>query len=587
MIDRNSPKTTDGGEPARAARALDEPLNAALAQFTLGLSPLSLSLAYTDWLQHLMFSPDKQLELYAQGMRNWQALYALSAQSALGLPAPAAVEPSPQDKRFADPAWQNWPFNLLSQSFLLTERWWQRATTDIPGVAPHHEDVVAFVSRQILDAVAPTNFPQTNPLVLEQTLREGGANLVRGACNAAQDAQRTAASEPPVGAEAFVAGRDVAVTPGKVIYRNRLIELIQYTPATAHVHPEPILIMSAWIMKYYILDLSPQNSLIRYLVENGHTVFAISWKNPTADDRDLSFDDYRRLGFMAALDAVNAVAGQQPVHAVGYCLGGTLLAIAAAAMARDGDNRLGSLTFFASQTDTTEAGEIMLFIDDAQVKFIEDMMAERGYLEGRQMLAAFQLLRSNDLIWSAMVQEYLLGKRTPMFDLMAWNADSTRMPARMHAEYLRTLFLNNDLAQGRFVVAGRPISLRDIRLPIFAVSTTTDHVAPWHSVYKIHELTSAQITFVLSNGGHNVGVVNPPGTPRRHYQLAVHDAEASVLDATRWQAEAPLHDGSWWPAWQDWLARHSTTPGPTPPLGAPAAGYAPLGDAPGSYVFER
>jgi polyhydroxyalkanoate synthase len=584
MIDRNSPK--NGGAHA-PARLVDGPWHAALTQFTLGISPVSLNLAYADWLQHLMLSPDKQLELYAQGTWNWQTLFALGARPALGATVSAALEPAAQNKRFADPAWRNWPFDLFSQSFLLTEQWWRQATTGIPGVARHHEDIVSFVTRQMLDAVAPTNFAQTNPVVLERTIREGGANLWRGACNAAEDAQRTAAGAPPVGAEAFVAGRDVAITPGKVIYRNRLMEVIQYAPATADVYPEPVLIMSAWIMKYYILDLSPQNSLIRYLVKNGHTVFAISWKNPTADDRDLSFDDYRRLGFMAALDAVNAVVPQQPVHAVGYCLGGTLLAITAATMARDGDERLGSLTLFAAQTDTTEAGEITLFIDDAQIKFLEDMMAERGYLEGRQMLAAFQLLRSNDLIWSAMVQEYLLGTRTPMFDLMAWNADSTRMPARMHAEYLRTLFLNNDLAAGRFVVAGRPISLRDIRLPIFAVSTITDHVAPWRSVFKIHELTAGQITFVLSSGGHNVGVVNPPGTPHRHYQLAVHDPAATSLDAERWESEAPLHAGSWWPAWSDWLVRHSGTRGTTPVLGAPAAGYAPLCDAPGTYVLER
>jgi polyhydroxyalkanoate synthase len=587
MIDRNSPKPGSAGVPPRTAGGLDGPLNAAVARWTLGISPVSLNLAFADWLQQLALSPDKQQHLYVQGMRNWQTLFQLSASAALGTAAPGPLESEAPDKRFADPAWRSWPFNLFSQSFLLTETWWKAATTGVPGVAQHHEDVVSFVTRQMLDAVAPANFVATNPVVLDRTLREGGANLARGMRNAAEDADRTAAGAPPVGAEAFVAGRDVAITPGKVIYRNRLIEVIQYTPSTAAVYSQPVLIMSAWIMKYYILDLSPQNSLIRYLVENGHTVFAISWKNPTADDRDLSFDDYRRLGFMAALDAVNAIVPGQPVHAVGYCLGGTLLAIAAAAMARDGDDRLGSMTLLAAQTDTTEAGEIMLFIDDAQVKFLEDMMAERGYLEGTQMLAAFQLLRSNDLIWSAMVQEYLLGTRAPMFDLMAWNADSTRMPARMHSEYLRTLFLNNDLAHGRFIVDGRPISLHDIRVPIFAVSTTTDHVAPWRSVYKIHELTAAQVTFVLSNGGHNVGVVNPPGTPHRHYRLAVHDPAATLLDAQRWETEAPLHEGSWWPAWLDWLAGRSGTSGSTPALGAPAAGYAPLGDAPGNYVFER
>jgi polyhydroxyalkanoate synthase subunit PhaC len=373
VIDERSAAPNAGG--------LDQPLHAAVARLTSGVAPAGVDLAYTDWRQHYLLSPDKQISLFAQGMRNWQTLFALGAQAALGPAAPAVVEASPQDKRFADPAWRNWPFNILSQSFLLTQQWWQQATTGIAGVTPHHEDVVSFITRQMLDAVAPTNFAFTNPLVLERTVREGGANLMRGALNAAEDARRTAAGEPPVGTEAFVPGRDVAITPGKVIFRNRLIEVIQYTPVTPDVYPEPILIVSAWIMKYYILDLSPANSLVRYLVENGHTVFVVSWKNPTAEDRDLSFDDYRRLGFMAALDAVTAIVPQQPVHAVGYCLGGTLLTIAAAAMARDGDERLGSLTLFAAQTDTTEAGEIMLFIDDAQVKFLEDMMAERGYNE--------------------------------------------------------------------------------------------------------------------------------------------------------------------------------------------------------------
>jgi polyhydroxyalkanoate synthase len=565
----------------------DQPLHAAIAKLTGGVSPISLSLAYADWLQHLLLSPDKQIDLARQAARNWQQFISASAGITPDEAAPAGVETPPQDKRFADPAWQRRPFNLYAQSLLLTQNWWQRATTGIPGVSQHHEDVVSFVTRQVLDVVSPTNFALTNPLVLEQTAREGGANLVRGALNLAEDVRRTVAGAPPAGAEAFQVDRDVAITPGKVIFRNRLIELIQYAPATAEVYPEPILLMSAWIMKYYILDLSPADSLVRYLLEKGHTVFVISWKNPTQDDRDLSFDDYRRLGFMDALDAVTAIIPNQPVHAVGYCLGGTLLTIAGAAMARDGDRRLKSLTLFAAQTDTTEAGEMMLFIDDEQVQFLEDMMAEHGYLEGRQMLAAFQLLRSNDLIWSAMVHEYLMGRRTPMYDLMAWNADSTRMPCRMHSEYLRKLFVNNDLAEGRFVVAGRPVSLRDIRVPIFAVGTITDHVAPWRSVYKIQELTDADVTFVLSNGGHNAGVVNPPGNPHRQYQLATHDETMSSVEADRWQATAPLHQGSWWPAWTDWLVRRSGSRGPVPSLGAPAAGYAPLCDAPGTYVLER
>ncbi len=364
------------------------------------------------------------------------------------------------------------------------------------------------------------------------------------------------------------------------------MELIQYAPATRRVYAEPVLIVPAWIMKYYILDLSPGNSLVKYLVDKGHTVFMVSWRNPTSEDRNIGMEDYRRLGVMAALDAVSAIVPDRPVHAVGYCLGGTLLAIAAAAMARDADDRLKSLTLLAAQTDFTQAGELMLFIDEAQVSFLEDMMAEQGYLEAGQMAGAFQLLRSNDLIWSRMVLQYLLGERRLMTDLMAWNADATRMPYRMHSQYLRRLFLHNDLAEGRYNVDGQPVSLRDIRLPVFAVSTIFDHVAPWRSVYKIHSQTSADVTFVLSNGGHNAGIVNPPGNPRRYHQIASHDDLAAYLDPESWQAQAVHHAGSWWPCWQDWLLRRSGDRVEPPPTGAPQSGYRPVCDAPGTYVHQ-
>jgi polyhydroxyalkanoate synthase len=465
--------------PAKAVvRSLDLPLHAATARLTGGISPVALTQAYTDWFQHLLFSPDKQIELVSKAADKWARYLQYCLRACTDPACPDCIEPLTQDARFRGEDWQCWPFNAMYQGFLLTQQWWHNATTGVEGVSKHHQDVVSFTARQILDVFSPVNFPFTNPAVIDATKKQGGMNLVHGAFNFWEDWRRAVTGEKPVGTDAFKVGRDVAVTPGKVVFRNRLIELLQYAPATDAVHAEPILIVPAWIMKYYILDLSPANSLVRYLTQQGFSVFMISWKNPTADDRDLGLADYAKLGVEAALDAIGSIVPGRNIHAVGYCLGGTLLSTVAAAMARDGDDRLKSVTLFAAQTDFTEAGELTLFIDEAQVSFLEHMMADQGYLDTKQMAGAFQLLRSNDLIWSKIVHSYLMGERQPMFDLMAWNADTTRMPYRMHSEYLRRFFLNNDLAGGRYEVGGRPVSLRDIHSPIFAVSTITDHVAP-------------------------------------------------------------------------------------------------------------
>jgi polyhydroxyalkanoate synthase len=534
----------------------------------------------------LLLSPDKQLELLQRSGEVWQRFFLYCGRACIDEDSPACIEPHPKDDRFGDPAWRRWPFNLLQQGFLLTQQWWQDAATGVPGLSRHHEEVVSFVTRELLDSVSPSNFPPTNPVVLEETARQAGANILKGAQNLSEDWRRLADQQKPAGAEAFRVGHEVAATPGKVIFRNRLIELIQYAPTTAEVHADPILIVPAWIMKYYILDLSPGNSLVRYLVEHGYTVFMISWKNPTKEDRDLSLEDYRRLGVMAALDAVSAVVPQRSIHTVGYCLGGTLLAIAAAAMARDRDQRLKSVTLFAAQTDFREAGELTLFIDEDQVRFLEDIMKAEGYLDSRQMAGAFQLLRSNDLIWSTMVRDYLMGQRGPMIDLLAWNTDTTRMPARMHSEYLRRLFLDNDLAEGHHLVGGKPVSLRDIRAPLFAVSTIRDHVAPWRSVYKIQMLTDADVRFVLTNGGHNAGIVNPPGQPHSRHQIATHKENEAYVDPDSWQATAVHHERSWWPCWLEWLDLQSIEKAPPPAMGAADKGLAVIGDAPGTYVLQ-
>jgi polyhydroxyalkanoate synthase len=566
---------------------IDRSLHAAAARFTMGLSPAALAKAYMDWATHLAFSPGKRLQLIDKATRKAVRFANYAGRSALQAGnADCCIEPLPQDRRFAGEDWQKWPYNLMYQSFLLNQQWWHNATTGIRGVTKHHENMVEFVSRQILDMVSPSNFLPTNPEVLRQTISKGGTNLVSGFQNLMADLERTTSGKKPPGTENFVVGRDVAVTPGKVIYRNRLIELIQYAPATDKVRPEPVLIVPAWIMKYYILDLSPHNSLVKYLTGQGFTVFMISWKNPDPQDRDLGLDDYRTLGITAALDAIGAVVPQQKVHAVGYCLGGTLLSIAAAAMARDGDDRLRSITLLAAQTDFHEAGELMLFINESQIAFLEDMMWEQGFLDATQMAGAFQMLHSSDLVWSRMVRDYLMGERSPMTDMMAWNADATRMPYRMHSEYLRRLFLNNELAEGRYEVAGKAVALADIRAPIFTVGTTRDHVAPWRSTYKINLTTDTDVTYLLTTGGHNAGIVSEPGHDGRSFQVMTKGADANYVDPAAFLATAPHKEGSWWPEWAAWLSARSGEPVGPPKMGAATAGLAPYGDAPGTYVLQ-
>ena len=423
-------------------------------------------------------------------------------------------------------------------------------------------------------------------MALNATVAEGGQNLVRGATHWVEDMQSLVAGRKAPGHETYVVGRDVAATPGKVIHRNRLMELIQYTPTTEKVRAEPVLITPAWIMKYYILDLAPRNSLVKYLVDHGHTVFMISWKNPDENDRDLTLDDYRRLGPMAALDVIENVMGASRVHGVGYCLGGTLLAIAAAAMARDQDDRFATLTFLAAQVDFEEAGELMLFINEKQIAFLDDLMWEQGFLDSSQMAGAFQLLRSNDLIWSRIINDYLMGRRRPVTEMMAWNEDGTRMPYRMHSEYLRSLFLENNLAEGRYAVDGERVALSDIRAPIFAVGTQTDHIAPWRSVFRVHLLTESELTFVLTNGGHNAGIVADPADAWRSYQIGARADGQHAFDADRWAERTPSVGGSWWPEWVAWLDARSSME-PIPPPSAAANAQAALADAPGAYVHVR
>lgn len=548
----------------RAARALT-------ARMTGGSSPNAPLMAWANWASHLARAPGRQLEL-AERARDGAIRATMGAMGVDGF------TPESGDHRFDHPGWDLPVFKALQQAQLAAEDLWEAATVPTRGADPAAARRVRFLGHQVLDALSPTNNPALNPQVVEAIRETGGANLVEGAQHFREDMQRSVDHAPVE--SAYHVGENIACTPGKVVFRNHLFELIQYTPTTDTVHPEPILIVPAWIMKYYILDLSPENSLIRYLVAQGHTVFAMSWVNPTEEMRDVSLDDYRADGVMAALDAVNQIVPETKVHAAGYCLGGTILSIAAATMARDGDDRLASITLLAAQTDFSEAGELLMFVDESQLAFLEDMMWDQGVLDATQMAASFQTLRDRDLIWGRILSRYWLGEDMPDADMLAWNADATRMPARMHSEYLRSLFLENRLTSGRFAVGDRVIALRDIRAPMFVVGTEKDHIAPWHSVYKATLFTDGDLRFALTSGGHNGGIVSPPGK-RRHYRLGHRPEGRLYMDPDTWLAGHEPQEGTWWEPWAAWLAEHSGDKVAPPKMGKA------LGDAPGDYVLGR
>lgn len=564
---------------------LDRSVRATMARLSGGVSSHAFIEAWTDWAFHLGESPGRQLDLIERAQQN--ALKLMAHAAGAGQEASPPFRPKPFDHRFDHPDWQKQPFRMWQQGFLALQDWWDDATDHLSGLRPEDADRVRFMARQALDTVSPSNFPMLNPEIISATMESGGRNLTEGAAHFAQDIVKTVTQTHDPAPEGFRIGQDLACTPGTVVFRNELFELIQYAPQTEKVQAEPVLIVPAWIMKYYVLDLAPHDSMVRYLVAQGFTVFMISWCNPTAAQAELSLEDYRRAGVMAALDAVNRILPGCKVHAVGYCLGGTMLAIAAATMARDGDARLASITLMAAQVDFAEAGELLLFVDESQVALLEDMMWEQGYLDRPQMARTFSTIRSEDLIWSRAVRRYLLGQDDQPTDLGVWSADTTRMPARMHSEYLRGLFLENRLTAGRFAVEGRVIALKDIAAPMFVVATETDHIAPWRSVYKTQLFTDCDLTFVLTSGGHNSGIVNPPGGDLRSRYRRGHRPPGGLYQGPDgWLDRAETRAGSWWAEWANWLTDHSSAPFAPPATGAPDEGLAPLGAAPGTYVFQ-
>lgn len=567
---------------------IDRALRASMARLTAGVSIHSAGSAWMDWMTHLARAPGRQAELREKAVADaWK--FAFDVMGPYGPLGPdGGFKADADDHRFDHPAWDHAPFRACKQSFLAIEDWWQEATSEVRGMHHANADRVSFMARQMLDMASPSNSPFLNPKIIERTVRTGGMNLVEGAQNLMEDVAREITNAPRPPSPEFRVGETIACTPGTVVYRNELFELIQYAPQTETVHAEPVLIVPAWIMKYYILDLSPHNSLINYLVGQGFTVFAISWRNPGPEQRDMSLDDYRRLGVMAALDAITTIVPETKIHACGYCLGGTILSIAAATMAGEGDQRLATVTLLAAQTDFTEAGELMMFLDESEIAYLEDMMWDQGYLDQRQMDGAFRALRARDLIWSRAINRYFLGEEEEQFDISAWNADSTRMPYRMHSDYLRGLFLENRLTAGRFAVNGRVIALKDIDAPMFVIGTEKDHIAPWRSVYKINLFTENDLTFVLTSGGHNGGIVSEPGHRHRHYRIGHRTPEKKYLDPATWFESHDPKGGSWWVEWSEWLGRQSSTDlVPPPATGATKEGLPPLCPAPGTYVYER
>jgi polyhydroxyalkanoate synthase subunit PhaC len=550
------------------------------------VDPLNVASAFFEMTQRIMSNPvalmQAQMNLWQDYLRLWQT----TTQRFLGgQPAAPVAQPTPDDRRFKDASWsESTLFDFIKQSYLLTARWMQTTVREVDGLDEKTARKVDFYTRQFVDAMAPSNFVLTNPQVLRATIESGGENLINGLKHVIEDLEHGKGrlmikmTDP----SAFEVGKNLAVTPGKIVYQNDLLQLIQYQPTTETVQRRPLLILPPWINKYYILDLRPKNSFVKWAVEQGHTVFVVSWVNPDERLAQKGFDDYMREGPLAALDAIQKATGEREANLIGYCLGGTLLAATLAYMAAKGDNRVASATYFASMVDFTEAGELSVFIDEEQLGMLEERMRKHGYLEGGDMATTFNMLRANDLIWSFVVNNYLLGKEPFPFDLLYWNSDSTRMPAAMHSFYLRSMYQENKLVvPDALTLCGERIDLRKIKTPSFILSTREDHIAPWKSTYAATQIYSGPVKFVLAASGHIAGVVNPPGQKKYgHWQNA-------KLPKTpdEWLAQAKAFDDSWWPAWEEWVAHYS---GGTVPARKSGDGKLKvIEDAPGSYAKTR
>jgi len=570
----------------RSQRIVTEFLNRQNMDGNMGMGdPLNIGEAFVQMTTKLMSNPAKLVEAQMTLWQDYLSLWQNTARRLMGEEAKPVVQADKADRRFKDEMWDdNEVFDFIKQSYLLTSRWMQRVVNDVEGLDDHTAKKVDFYTRQFIDAMSPSNFLATNPEVLRATVESGGENLLKGLNHLLEDLERGHGklSIRMTDLNAFKVGENIATTPGKVVYRNDLMELIQYSPATETVHKTPLLILPPWINKFYILDLRPKNSLIRWLVSQGHTVFVASWVNPDESLANKSFENYMKEGPLAALDAIEKATGERQINAAGYCLGGTLLASTLAYMAVKGDDRILSATFFTTMVDFSDVGEMSVFIDEAQLQSLEERMNSQGYLDGSEMAGTFNMLRANDLIWSFVVNNYLLGKEPFPFDLLYWNSDSTRMPAAMHSYYLRNMYQKNLLIQpGAISLDGVEIDLRKIKVPCYMISTREDHIAPWKTTFAGTQIFSGPVRFVLSASGHIAGVVNPPEAGKYCFWTNAK----KVKDPEAWLKGASQTDGSWWPDWDSWLTKVDPT---MVPARQPGSGkLKALEEAPGSYVKAR
>jgi polyhydroxyalkanoate synthase len=549
------------------------------------LDPLNISGAMMTLVKAMSGDREAVTAAQTEWWNNFATLWETTARRMLGGEAPRVVEPAPGDRRFRAEAWQqNEIFDFIKQSYLLTANAMQDMVGKLHGLDEAERQRVGFYTRQFADAFAPTNFPLTNPDVLKATLASNGENLVKGLDNLLADIER-GHGELSIrqSADGFVIGENVATAPGKVVFRNNVMELLQYSPTTDEVHQRPLLIFPPWINKYYILDLRPENSFVRWLVGQGYTVFLVSWVNPGADMADAGFEEYMKGGIFAALDAVEQATGVRDPNCVGYCIGGTLLAATLAYMAQKKDDRVHSATFWAAQTDFSEAGELSVFVDEAQLDALKAKMdSEGGVLPGSKMAGAFNMLRANDLIWSFVINNYMLGKQPMPFDLLYWNSDTTRMPEKLHLSYLRSCYKENALALGKMTLDGVKLDLSKVKVPVYFQSAKEDHIAPAASVFKGAKLFGGPARFILAGSGHIAGVINPPAAKKYQYWTNDTKGDKKAADMDAWRAGSKEHAGSWWPDWDMWLSKLS---GEKIAARQPGDGKLKvLGDAPGTYV---